>query len=149
MASGDSSRAGARSGPGAPGAVADVVRLEDERRGRGGAPAAPRPPTLADLARRVPDVSHAVLLARSGARLEEGGYEDEVLGGEALFVALLAAELGEALGAGELRSAAIEGSRRHLLVLATDAHLLAVTARADAELGAVDAALRATLPGAR
>jgi predicted regulator of Ras-like GTPase activity (Roadblock/LC7/MglB family) len=136
--------------------------FHDEERKRGGGPGtspnapAPSPAapaaqaaSIVDLARRVPDVTNAVLLTRTGARVGGGGYETEVLGGQALFVGLLANELATSLAAGELRSAAIEGSRRHLLLFTSKTHVLGVTARQDADVGAVDAALRAALLGAR
>jgi predicted regulator of Ras-like GTPase activity (Roadblock/LC7/MglB family) len=130
--------------------------FHDEQRKRGDAPAPPSAPapaaqaaSLVDLARRVPDVTNAVLLTRAGARVGAGGYETEVLGGQALFVGLLSNELSTALSAGELRSAAVEGSRRHLLLFTSKTHVLAVTARPDADVGAVDAALRAGLLGAK
>ena len=134
--------------------------VQDERR-RTDAPArapaesaAPAAPTtqaasIVELARRVPDVTNAVLLTRAGSRVGGGGYETEVLGGQALFVGLLANEVGGALAAGELRSAAVEGTRRHLLLFTSKTHVLAVTARPDADVGAVDAALRAALTGAK
>jgi hypothetical protein len=133
--------------------------VHDERR-RADAPArapaasAPAAPTaqaasIVELARRVPDVTNAVLLTRAGSRVGAGGYETEVLGGQALFVGLLANEVGGALAAGELRSAAVEGTRRHLLLFTSKTHVLAVTARPDADVGAVDAALRAALTGAK
>jgi predicted regulator of Ras-like GTPase activity (Roadblock/LC7/MglB family) len=131
--------------------------VNDERKRdapKGAAPATPAAPpaqaaSIVELARRVPDVTNAVLLTRAGARVGNGGYETEVLGGQALFVGLLANELGTALAAGELRSAAVEGTKRHLLLFTSKTHVLAVTARPDADVGAVDAALRAALTGAK
>lgn len=135
----------------------EAHRLHDEQRarhdaaGRAPAPAAPpqAPPGVVELARSVPDVTNAVLLTRAGSRVGGGGYEAEVLGGQALFVGLLANELGNALAAGELRSAAVEGTRRHLFLFSSRSHVLGVTARPDASAGAVDAALRAALARAK
>lgn len=130
----------------------------DEQRKLGDVPArAPAAPpaaaaqaaSIVELARRVPDVTNAVLLTRDGARVGSGGYDAEILGGQALFVGLLANELGGSLAAGELRSGAVEGSRRHVLLFTSRTHVLGVTARPDADVGAVDAALRAALLGAK
>jgi predicted regulator of Ras-like GTPase activity (Roadblock/LC7/MglB family) len=137
--------------------AAHAVHDERKRDSAAAVPAAAPPaaaaPTQAasivDLARRVPDVTNAVLLTRAGSRVGAGGYETEVLGGQALFVGLLANELGTALAAGELRSAAVEGTRRHVLLFTSKTHVLAVTARPDADVGAVDAALRTALTGAK
>lgn len=130
----------------------DAHRVYDERRARGGAAAqAPAPERKAgiesavDLAKGVPDVTNAVLLTRAGARLGAQGYEGEVLAGQTLFVGLFAGELGAAFDAGELRAALVEGARRHLLLFNSKTHSLGVQARAEADAGAVDAALRTAL----
>jgi hypothetical protein len=133
----------------------EAHRILDERRASGVAgPAAavPAPAPAAgivEIAKSVPDVTNAVLLTRSGSRVGPGGYETEVLGGQTLFVGLLAGELGGALAAGELRSATVEGTRRHLLVFTSKTHVLGVDARATTDVGAVDAALRAALSKAK
>lgn len=133
----------------------EAHRLQDERRA-GAARASPPPPaqpaqpaSIVEIARTVPSVTNAVLLTRSGARVGGGGYETEVLGGQTLFLGLLANEIGSALAAGELRSATVEGSRRHLLAFTSKTHVLGVDARADTDVGAVDAALRAALARAK
>jgi hypothetical protein len=134
----------------------EAHRLQDEARARGDVPRPAAPPAspspaagIVELARRVPDITNAVLLTRAGSRVGAGGYETEVLGGQTLFVGLLANELGTALATGELRSAAVEGSRRHLLLFTSKTHVLGATARSDVDIGAVDAALRAALAKAK
>ncbi len=130
----------------------EAHRLHDERRrdAPAAAPAAepPRKPGVGlavELAKGVADVTNAVLLTKTGARLGSGGYETEVLGGQALFVGLLASELGTVFDAGELRSGWVQGSKRHLLLFASKTHTLGVIARPEADVGAVDAALRSAL----
>ncbi|GEJ57264.1 DUF4388 domain-containing protein [Anaeromyxobacter diazotrophicus] len=129
----------------------DALRVVDERRS-GRAPAAAPPPAAAggasaavEAARRVPGVAEAVLVTRDGKRASEGGYEAEVVAGQACYVAMMAAELGALFQAGELRSVAVQGARRHLLLLAGKAQSLAVVVRADHELGSVEAGVRAAL----
>jgi predicted regulator of Ras-like GTPase activity (Roadblock/LC7/MglB family) len=132
----------------------DALRVVDERRSA----LAPKAPVHAasaasaggataavEAARQVPGVVEAVLVTRDGKRASEGGYEAEVAAGQAAYVAMMAAELGAPFQAGELRSAAIQGQRRHLLVLAGKAQSLAVFVRADHELGSVEAGIRAAL----
>jgi len=131
----------------------DALRVADERRsGHAPPPAAPAVPPAAtgaaaavEAARQVPGVAEAVLVTKDGKRASEGGYETEVVAGQAAYVAMMAAELGVLFQAGELRSAAIQGERRHLLVLAGKAQSLAVFVRADHELGSVEAGIRAAL----
>ena len=97
----------------------------------------------------MPGVAQAVLISPEGKRLGEGGYEADVLAGQAAFLAVMANELGAALQAGALRAAGVEGEKRHLLLLAAKAQSLAVSVRADQELGAVEAGIRATLTKGR
>ncbi len=131
----------------------DAHRVLDERARTPSAPprAAPEPPkragaeAAAELARNVPGVTNAALLTRTGTRIGAQGYEGEVLAGQALFLGLFAGEMGAAFDAGELRSASVEGVRRHLLLFGSKTHMLAVHARPDADPGAVDAAVRAAL----
>jgi predicted regulator of Ras-like GTPase activity (Roadblock/LC7/MglB family) len=130
----------------------DAHRVLDERRARGlvpqPAPSAPRKPGVGssvDLARGVPGVANAVLITRAGARIGSEGYESEVLGGQTLFLGLFGAELGAAFDAGELRSASVEGSKRHLLLYNSKTLSLGVFATPDADVGSVDAAVRAAL----
>jgi predicted regulator of Ras-like GTPase activity (Roadblock/LC7/MglB family) len=136
----------------------DALRVVDELRS-GLAPPAPAQaaaPTstggaaaAVEAARHVPGVAEAVLVTRDGKRASEGGYEAEVVAGQAAYVAMMAAELGALFQAGELRSAAIQGERRHLLLLAGKAQSLAVFVRADHELGSVEAGIRAALVKSR
>ena len=97
----------------------------------------------------MPGVAQAVLISSDGKRLGEGGYEAEVLAGQGAFLAMMANELGSALQAGALRAASVEGEKRHLLLLTAKAQSLAVFVRADQELGAVEAGIRAAITKGR
>lgn len=133
----------------------DAHRQMDERRAReGAAPAAPAPAARAQTAnpvlavRAVPGVAEAVVLTKDGKRVGEEGYAGEVLAGQATFLAMVGAEIGALVQAGELRFASVEGERQHLLLFATRSHYLAVFARPDSQVGEVDAAVRGSLsPG--
>ncbi len=133
----------------------DALRVVDERRGGRAEPAistAPAPAPVAasiDSVRRVPGVAQAVLISHDGKRLGDGGYEADVLAGQAAFLSMMANELGAALQAGALRAAGIEGEKRHLLLLTAKTQSLAVFVRADQEVGAVEAGIRAALTKAR
>jgi len=129
----------------------DALRVVDERRGGRPAPGSGSavPASPLEVVRRVPGVAQAVLISHDGKRLGEGGYEADVLAGQAAFLSLLANELGAALQAGALRVAGVEGEKRHLLLLTAKAQSLAVFVRAEQELGGVDAAIRVALSKGR
>ena len=102
-----------------------------------------------EVVRRLPGVARVALISHEGKRLEAGGYEADVLAGQAAYLAVLANELGAALQIGDLRVVAVEGEKRHLLLLTAKAQSLAVFVRAEEELGAVDAAIRVALTRGR
>jgi hypothetical protein len=85
------------------------------------------------------------VVTADGTRVGEGGYAEDVLAGQTAYLALVGAEIGALFQAGELRFAAVQAARRHLLLFAAKAHYLGVVARADSEVGAVEAAVRAAL----
>jgi Domain of unknown function (DUF4388) len=133
----------------------DAVRVLDERRAsRGHAAPAPTPAPVAkpaspgsavDAVRQVPGVATAVLMTREGHRLGDEGYDEEVLAGQSVYLSAFALELGALFEAGDIRSAAVQGSGQHLLLLAAKAHYLGVFVRPEYEVGAVDAAIRGAL----
>jgi hypothetical protein len=137
----------------------DAHRVLDERRVAGRTrppPASPPAPAAApaggaaaavEAVRKVPGVANAVVLTREGRRVSADGYEAEVLTGQAVYLAMMAAEFGGFFQAGELRFASVQGSQAHLLVFATKSHYLGVQARPESEIGVVDAAIRAALGG--
>jgi predicted regulator of Ras-like GTPase activity (Roadblock/LC7/MglB family) len=134
----------------------DAHRILDERRRTAreaptpppvaSAPAAPASPA-APLAvvRALPGVVEAVLLTKDGSQVGGEGYGAEVLAGQTTFVAGLAVELSAIFGAGELRSAAAQGARHSVLVLAARTHHLGVLLEPGADVGAADAAIRNAL----
>ncbi len=135
-------------------------RILDER--RAGRPAAPPPaqrpaptpvpaarPSSVDVARSIPEVTCAVVLTKDCRRVGRGGHAEEALAGEAGYLALAAAELGALFQAGDLKSGAVHGGTRHLLLYATRSHYLGVSASAESDPDGVDAALRAALSKAR
>jgi hypothetical protein len=135
----------------------DAHRVLDERRAREprdeARPVAATRPAGASPAveavRAVAGVVDAVLLTRAGGLVGASAYQAEVLAGRSLFLGLVGAELGGAFDAGELRSASVEGSRRHLLLFNTKTHSLGVFAAPDVEVGAVDAGIRSALTKGR
>lgn len=138
-------------------------RILDER--RAGRPAAPAPapverraptpvpagarPSAVDVARSIPEVTGAVVLTKDCRRVGKGGHDEDALAGEAGYLALAAAELGALFQAGELKSGAVHGGQRHLLLYATRSHYLGVSASAESDPDGVDAALRAALSKGR
>jgi predicted regulator of Ras-like GTPase activity (Roadblock/LC7/MglB family) len=126
-------------------------QLDERTAGRGSAPppppAARRPPdTVTDLIRAIPGVTDAVLATGDGQCLGDKGHAAENLAGQTAYLVMFCDELGGLFGAGDIRSAGVEGSDLHMLLYASKARrYLGVFARADAEVRVVDAAIRSLL----
>jgi predicted regulator of Ras-like GTPase activity (Roadblock/LC7/MglB family) len=134
-------------------------RLLDERRRTVAAraeapPAAPQPAgkpssageVLARL-RAIPGALYAVIQGRDGGRIGDASYEAEVLAGQALYLAFAGRRLADALQAGEVHSAVIQGADRHVLLLVTKAHLVALLVDGRVEVGGTELAMRKALAG--
>jgi predicted regulator of Ras-like GTPase activity (Roadblock/LC7/MglB family) len=132
-------------------------RLDERRAGRGGPErppplAAARPPAVSavETVRAIPGVDEAVLVTRQGQCLGDEGYAAELLAGQTVYLAMVGAEFGALFKCGEVRSASVEGTDRHLLLYASKSqHTLGVLAEPEAAVGAVDAAIRAALTRGR
>lgn len=137
----------------------DTHRILDERRAGRREPARPAPPPppagpdpgpVVELVRSIPGVDEAVLITRQGQSLGDEGYASELLAGQVAYLAMLGAEFGALFQGGEVRSASVEGTDRHMLLYASKSHhTLGVFARPDAQVGAVDAAIRGALTRTR
>ncbi len=132
--------------------------IDEERSGRREPPAlasqapAARPPTagaVLEKLRQIPGVLYAVVQGKDGARVGDDSYEAEVLAGQALYLGLTGSQLGARFQVGELLSAAVHGTTRHLLFFATKNHLLSLLVSSEAQLGPIEAAARKILTGSR
>jgi hypothetical protein len=131
----------------------DAHRILDERRARQRSAPAAQPAAggtgPVEAVRRVPGVLEAVLLTREGKRVGEGGHEADVLAGQTAYLGMAADELGALFQAGELRTACVQASARHLLLYANKTHFLGVAARPQEDPGGVDSAIRQALAKGR
>ena len=126
----------------------EAHRLMDESRsGRPAAPRAPAPaaataPTMMQRIREIQGVTYAVLLTKEGARTGDDSYEAETLEGQTAYLAMLGRRLGEIFQAGQVLAATVQGTDRHLLLLATRTHDLSVLVEGSSQPGAVEAEIR-------
>lgn len=138
----------------------DAARMLDERRAGRPPPAAPepaaapsRPPLrsteVLERLRRIPSVIHAAIHTREGVSVGDGSFESEALGGQALFLAMLGSQLTGPLQSGPVVSAAVQGTKHHLLVLSTRTHFVSFLVSPDAQVGAVEAEVRRLLAAPR
>jgi len=136
----------------------DAHRKLDERQAGRGEPAPPvsvaeakkQPASATDTVRAIPGVAEVVLVTREGQRHGDEGYASEQVAGQTVYLAMLCAEFGGLFQAGEIRSATVEGADRHMLLYASKSqYLLGVFVWPDADIGAMDAAIRSALSKGR
>lgn len=128
----DERRAG-RAGP------APLVRDAASAPGKGSAAA------ILERVRGVPGVVYPVVMGKDGSCVDDSSFEGEALAGKSAFLALVGNQLGVVFRAGQLRSAVVHGSSRHMLLLAGRNHYLSVLVDGGAEVGAVEADIRKLL----
>ena len=122
------------------------------RKGAGAKPGAGKPLTATAMLERlrgIPGVAYAVLQAKDGTRLGDKSYEAEVLAGQVQYLAMMGRQLGAVFGASDVTVASVEGKERHLLFFATKNHVLSFFLNPDAQVGAVEAEVRAVLASIR
>jgi len=136
----------------------DAHRQLDERKAGHAAapPAAPpeesrrTPAAVTSALRAIPGVDQVVVLGPDGQRAGEVGDATEEAAGLVQYLAMASQEFGQLFQGGDLRSACVEGTDRHLLLFASKSrHLLGVLVQPEADVRAVDAAVRAALAKGR
>ncbi len=139
--------------------ILEAHRLMDERRAvrrpdpvpPPAAPAASRATSagaLLQTIRGIPGVLYAVVQGKDGGRVGDDSYEGEVLAGQALYVAMVGRRLAERLQAGELHSAVVHGTARHLLLFMAKSHVIAALVDGREQVGPIESVVRrALVPG--
>jgi predicted regulator of Ras-like GTPase activity (Roadblock/LC7/MglB family) len=138
----------------------EAHRLLDERRaseaaGRQHAGPEKRPPRSAgssavlERVRGISGVTNVVLQGKDGTRASDDGYEEEELAGQAAYLMMVGSQLGAAFRTGDLQRAAVQGTERHVLLLANKTHFLGVLIAPERELAAVEAEVKRALAGGR
>ncbi len=128
---------------------ADVI--ENSERRKEPRPSEPVQRTMSAAAARVmqiDSVTYAVLLDKQGHPVQDNSIEAEALSAKALFLAQTGNTLGELLGLGELKSAAVQTKQFDLLMYDSKQHYLGIAVAAGSRLDVVEADVRAALvPG--
>ncbi|HPX62377.1 MAG TPA: DUF4388 domain-containing protein [Deltaproteobacteria bacterium] len=104
--------------------------------------------TMSDINNKlqtIPDVEYAVVQTKEGVPVDDSSYEGATYAANGLYVSMFANQLGSLLGAGELISAAIQGSNHHLLLFQSKTHYLNILVKGTSQLGAVESSIRKVL----
>jgi predicted regulator of Ras-like GTPase activity (Roadblock/LC7/MglB family) len=111
-----------------------------------------KPQTIAEVTervRRLPGVDCAVVQTKEGQRAGDPSSQGEALAGQTIYLSTVAKQLGAVFGSGELQSAAVQGTKHHLLLLATKSHYLSILGNGKSRLAALETEVRKTLSGNR
>lgn len=111
-----------------------------------------KPQTIAEVIERVrqlPGVDCAVVQTKEGQRVGAPSSQGEELASQTVYLSTIAKQLGAVFGSGELQSAAVQGTKHHLLLLATKSHYLSVLGNGKSRLAALEIEVRKALSGGR
>lgn len=103
---------------------------------------------MSDISQRlttIPGVEHALVINKDGGVQTDSSYESEALGAYTQFLAKFGGQLGAHFGAGDLRSAAVQGNDHHLFVFESKSHYLGASANGSSNVNALDSELRQVL----
>ena len=132
-------------------------RLDEERAGGGtdpgagnGASVTPRR-TMSKVAARLQEingVTYAVLLDKEGIPLQDTSIEATALATKGLFLATTGNKLGELMGLGDIKAAAVHTREFHLLMYDSKQHYLSIAVKPEFNLENVEGDIKSALtPG--
>jgi hypothetical protein len=132
-------------------------RLDEERAGGGTDPGAGAGPsvtprrTMSKVAARLQEingVTYAVLLDKEGIPLQDTSIEATALATKGLFLATTGNKLGELMGLGDIKAAAVHTREFHLLMYDSKQHYLSIAVKPEFNLEHVEGEIKAALtPG--
>jgi predicted regulator of Ras-like GTPase activity (Roadblock/LC7/MglB family) len=93
----------------------------------------------------IPEVEYAIVQTKDGNPVDDSSYEAATYAANGLYLSLLASQLSNQLGTGELISAAVHGADHHLLLFQSKNHYLNITVTGSSQLGPVEANVRKSL----
>lgn len=93
----------------------------------------------------IPDIEQALLVNKDGVPVGDDSYEAEALGAYTQFLAKFGGQLGAQFGAGDLKSATVQGSDHHMFVFESKSHYLGATAKGSSNVNALESELRQIL----
>ncbi|MSN25036.1 MAG: DUF4388 domain-containing protein [Geobacter sp.] len=131
-------------------------RLDEENAGTGGNQVSPGPSvtprrTMSKIAARLQEINsitYAVLLDKQGVPLQDVSIEAVALASKGMFLAKTGNQLGDLMGLGELKAAAVHTCNYHLLMYDSKQHYLSIAVKPGCDLDAVEGEIRSALiPG--
>lgn len=130
-------------------------RLDEENAGsavnKSAGPAVTPRRTMSKIAARLQEINnitYAVLLDKKGVPLQDVSIEAVALAAKGLFLARTGNQLGELMGLGEIKAAAVHTSNFHLLMYDSKQHYLSIAVKPECDLDSVEGEIKSALmPG--
>lgn len=131
-------------------------RLDEENAGttanKSAAPSVPQRRTMSKIAARLQEinnVTYAVLLDKKGAPIQDSSIEAVALADKGLFLARTGSSIGELLGLGEIKAAAVHTTNYDLLLYDSKQHYLSIAVKPDCNLDSVEAEIKSVFAQGR
>lgn len=94
------------------------------------------------------NITYAVLLDKQGVPLQDSSIEAVALAAKGMFLAKTGNQLGDLMGLGEIKAAAVHTSNFHLLMYDSKQHYLSIAVKPDCNLDSVENEIKSALmPG--
>jgi predicted regulator of Ras-like GTPase activity (Roadblock/LC7/MglB family) len=131
-------------------------RLDEERAGvaapeGGSGPSVTPRRTMSKVAARLQDingVTYAVLLDKEGTPLQDSSIEATALANKGIFLATTGNKLGELMGLGDVKAAAVQTHDFHMLMYDSKQHYLSIAVKPEFNLEQVEGEIKSALmPG--
>lgn len=104
--------------------------------------------TMSKIAARLQEISnitYAVLLDKQGVPLQDASIEAVALAAKGMFLAKTGNQLGDLMGLGEIRAAAVHTSNFHLLLYDSKQHYLSIAVKPECNLDSVEGEIKTAL----
>ena len=129
-------------------------RLDEEKVGtvnNSAGPAVNPRRTMSKIAAKLQEinsVTYAVLLDKQGTPVQDSSIEAVALASKGIFLASTGNQLGDLMGLGEVKAAAVQTSGYHLLMYDSKQHYLSIAVKPDCNLDHVEGEIKAAfVPG--
>ncbi len=107
--------------------------------------------TMSKVAARLQEINnitYAVLLDKQGVPIQDASIEAVALAAKGMFLARTANQLGDLMGLGEIKAAAVHTSNFHLLLYDSKQHYLSIAVKPECDLDSVEGEIKSALiPG--
>jgi predicted regulator of Ras-like GTPase activity (Roadblock/LC7/MglB family) len=132
-------------------------RLDEERLGgvdpgNGKGPSVTPRRTMSKIAARLQDIhgiTYATLLDKEGVPLQDTSTEASALAAKGLFLATTGNRIGELMGLGDIKAAAVQTQNFHLLMYDSKQHYLSIAVKPDFNLDSVEGEIKSALMPAK